>query len=571
MLVIGMVSLRGIAVEALSFVFSVKGRLFWLALFVVSLMGLADLPEANLFTGELWIRYLGFGLVACLKATLLTGFYGLLKGNVVMRVAAIVLLSGYTLACVANFGCYSLYGFGISHRMMTVLAQTNADEAAEFMPGLASNLISSVFSLKGVTVMAAIAASVFLIRIPGRKSYLTMLCALTAGGAVSLVLLALPLESGRNTFFMSLRVPKNVLETYRENKEIERLMGSLRPLPDADKVRSEHKAEVIVMVVGESVSRGHMSVYGYPIVTTPVFDSLADSLFLFTDAIGSSSSTAGNMERILSFKPDDTTSGDWMRYPLLIDLFKEAGYRTYWLSNQERAGIWSNSSGVMASRADVVEYVGSESSEDALLQRYDEILLPRLRAALDHSGSPLFVGMHLLGSHTRYVNRYPAVRGRITASDIMRVSDKPWINESKAATVAEYDNSIAYTDSILGVVVKAIAADSRPAVMVYLSDHGENVYDDRDFLGRDRVHVEVPLVVYVNRAYREANPDMEGALAGAIGLPVSTANIVYSIMTLSGTDYPAYDATRDFLSPEFVKRKRYVDERIWEYDGRKTD
>ena len=45
------------------------------------------------------------------------------------------------------------------------------------------------------------------------------------------------------------------------------------------------------------------------------------------------------------------------------------------------------------------------------------------------------------------------------------------------------------------------AVSERPAVVIYFSDHGENVYDGGDFIGRDELHVEVPFLVYPNKQY----------------------------------------------------------------------
>lgn len=242
----------------------------------------------------------------------------------------------------------------------------------------------------------------------------------------------------------------------------------------------------------------------------------------------------------------------------------EAGYRTYWLSNQERTGIWGNSSGAMSGNADVVKYVGGESLEDALLDRYDEALLPEVTKALADSAA--FIGVHLMGSHMEYSNRYPASADYFKGTDVIRKMPRPWLSDSKAQTVAEYDNSIRYTDAILGQIIDRISRLSRPALFVYFSDHGENVYDSRDYRGRDNTSVMVPMVVYANYAYRRSNPDMVEALRRAVSLPVSTATVAFPLMTLTGTSYSRYISDRDFLSPDFKVRPRYVDEQVWQPD-----
>ena len=77
--------------------------------------------------------------------------------------------------------------------------------------------------------------------------------------------------------------------------------------------------------------------------------------------------------------------------------------------------------------------------------------------------------------------------------------------------------------------------------------------------------MEVPALIYANAPYRAANPDMVSALDSALMLPVTTADLAHPLMTLTGTTYSGYDPTRDFLSPQYVKRHRYVDLRPWTF------
>lgn len=236
------------------------------------------------------------------------------------------------------------------------------------------------------------------------------------------------------------------------------------------------------------------------------------------------------------------------------------GYTTWWLSNQERTGEWSNLSGILSSDANVVKYLGSTDSEDHLNQCYDEVLLPELRGALDTAAESRFICLHLLGSHTAYRERYPTGRGRIKATDVMSIHPKrEWLDEERSRIVAQYDNSILYTDSILSEIIKDLSLRGEPSLMVYFSDHGENVYDDRDFRGRDPKYVRVPFIIYANRSYRENNPEIMAVLQSASRQAFSTADVIHMLVTLSGSSYRMYDTRCDILSPQFRRRVRYVD------------
>ena len=216
-------------------------------------------------------------------------------------------------------------------------------------------------------------------------------------------------------------------------------------------------------------------------------------------------------------------------------------------------------SAALSSQAHVTRYIGSEDSEDHLLTRYDDELLPVWRSFMREPGKRKFAVVHLMGSHTEYARRYPPERSPISGADVMEKTPRRWLDKGMARTVAEYDNSIAFTDSILGELINETEATERPAMVVYISDHGENVYDTGTTRGRDITSIHVPLIIFLNRAYLLANGDIAASLHEATKRRVSTADIAYMIMTLTGTAYRWYDATHDAMSPRYHRPTLYVD------------
>ena len=542
-------------------------RSLWVVLSAISVFGVADLPSAPVFTLPVWAMWIEMILVACFKGALFTALIALCR-PLWLRIPALVVTVIYALLCLVNAVSYFFYGFGITHRLISVVMQTTIRETSEFLPSVIDNLLTPSVAYIVLAFIAGSGLLVWLIRKLSCKSFIVLFALVSISGMSVTAYYLCTLQKARASLLVVCRTARYAIATYRDNKMIEEIVSSLKPLPYAAEVKSSHTAATIVFVVGESASRAHHSLYGYALPTTPGLDLFRDSLYIFNDAIGSSFGTVGNMERILSLKMDNTVTGDTAIYPLLMDIFNAAGYKTFWLSNQEKSGIFCNISGVMVSHADVVNFVGNISSEENLINTYDEALLPVAFEALGDTSAYKFIGLHLMGSHTEYRERYPKAFKHFSAEDILTHTPRPWLTESKAEKVAEYDNSIRYTDSILSELIRYVAALSEPAVFVYLSDHGEDVYDDRDFRGRDTRFVEIPLIIYLNAAYRVANPEIVGRLAQSGDVPVSTASIAFPLITLSGTKYPLYDAANDFLSPSYVVRPRYVDDEIWPYEHR---
>lgn len=544
---------------------SKSARDIWVILSVISLGGIIEIPFATNLSQPNWLLWVYTISISLFKGGLLMCIYVMASRNKWTRLIIMTLIGIYILFCVINIFSFLLYGFGITHRLVTVLMQSNMREIKEFMPDIYDRLFSAGCILTVVGVVVATWLFCKIVELAGKRLYLIILSAASISGLISMIICLATFDS-KAILIMGIRVPKNIVNTVQENREYQKIIDSKRPLPYADKVESPHEPLTIVMVIGESAHRKHHQIYGYPLPTTPELWSMRDSLFIFKDAISSSEGTAGNIERILSLKVDDRTCGDWYKFPLVYDIFNAAGFKTFWLSNQERKGFVSNSSGVMANGADVVDYVGIESSEDAYAYRYDGVLLSPVKKALSDTAMAKFIGIHLLGSHGRYINRYPEEESIFTSGDVLKHYNKPWLNEQKATLVAQYDNSIHYTDKLLGEVIKRCSAITTPVILLYFSDHGEMVYDTEDFTGRNEQSVEVPFVIYANYKFRLQHPELVQQLSRAISLPISTARISMSLLTIAGIRYPLYDATNDFLSSSYRIRPRLVDEKIWRYE-----
>lgn len=539
--------------------------LLWSWLFLMSILSIIDIPGSNIYALSLPVQVLYTIFFSAFKSSILCAVFILLERYKIGKFLAYAFVSIFSALALVNAFSFIFYDFGISRKMLLIFAQTTSFEANGMMPAIFDNIISFLTRWSTLAVIAGVLLIWQALKKFPRQAFLVVI-ATSVVGFIAFIIFGLNFSSGRTAHSLALRVAKYSVEVYRGEKEYQQLLSQTIPFPDADKVSSCHSAANFILVIGESAVRNHHSIYGYPLPTNPHLSRHSDSLHIFTDVIGSSAATAGNMERILTFKEDDTTSGDGLKYPALIDLFNVAGYSTYWLSNQERAGTVSNTSSVLSRNADVITYVGADNSEDALLQRYDDALLPHFRKAFSSSEPNKFIVCHLLGSHPRYSDRFPTYRSNITPQmELSAPISRPWLNENSAQIVADYDNSIAFTDSIICEMLQAVASTKTPSVLLYFSDHGENVYDEGDYTGRGSKYVEVPMILYLNPAYRQQNPEIAHRLDSALSLPYSTANIIHPIMTLTGTDYPLYNPALDFLSPAFTPRTRYVDEAPYPY------
>lgn len=358
---------------------------------------------------------------------------------------------------------------------------------------------------------------------------------------------------------------------YKSIVPVHRLYSSFREArkgrlleEDACRFRLEHEIELtknqssiqnIVFVVGESLSKHHMQLYGYDLPTTPHLSKMKTDgvLYTYDDVITSSIETYKSLENIFSFMNNDTSNAreKWYEKGLLPDIMKKAGYRTYWISNQE-SPLLSD---------DICDYVYCRKNAIASEVRdgfYDENLLPVLDSVLkENTCTKRFFVIHLWGSHFSYKLRYPSAYDQFTPEDIL-------LGETlkQKQTVAEYDNSVLYNDYIVSSIINRFVDDE--TILFYLSDHGEEIYDFRDYAGRsvemlNRYVLEIPMLVYMSEGFKCKYPDKYKEVISSLERPYESDDIIHTILDVSDIETSFYDPSKSILNPLFdSSRKRYA-------------
>ena len=102
----------------------------------------------------------------------------------------------------------------------------------------------------------------------------------------------------------------------------------------------------IVVIIGESHSKHHSSLYGYNKCTNPKLKKLAtdSTLYIFNNVTSSALTTMSSFKYMMSSYGPNTKEKDknWYEHILLIDVLEQANYQTHWFSNHAKAGISNN-------------------------------------------------------------------------------------------------------------------------------------------------------------------------------------------------------------------------------------
>ena len=327
--------------------------------------------------------------------------------------------------------------------------------------------------------------------------------------------------------------------------------------------------DVLVMVLGESARFDRWSINGYTRETNPLLAKEAN-LVPLQDLITSVSATRLSVPVIISRKPAMQSLKDGFTEKSFLTAFKEAGYKTYWLSNQISFGKFDTPVSVFAKEADTVEFLnlGGFTTRSNL----DEVLFDPLERALRDPAPKKLIVLHTLGSHWNYAHRYPARFDKWTPS--LRGVDKPVVTDDaiEPQMSNSYDNSILYTDWFLSQVIDRLKSPEKAAALMYVADHGQTLYDkscDLAFHGHNtQYEFHVPAFVWYSDVYAALYPAKVAQLKQRRKARLSTENVFHTLVDLGDIRYPGERLEWSIASPQWKRHKRYVDSYGWtDYDN----
>ena len=320
-----------------------------------------------------------------------------------------------------------------------------------------------------------------------------------------------------------------------------------------------HNEPIVVFLIGETSRYDHWQINGYERETSPCLMARDSAEMVSFDSIYSVANlTTVSVPFILSrATPHDKEL--YLHEASVVDAFHEAGYHTAWIADQS-----FNNHFLMriAENCDYRKYVSDPGTESFV----DTVLLAPLRTVLQDPETPQFVALHSLGCHFKYSARYPESFQRYTPDmngmDIRALFDKAGSTDAeglarlkpenitayrnlKAILVNSYDNAILFTDYFIDRVIRELEQTERPAVLVYVGDHGENLLDDEKHMFLHGTYAgsyyeyHVPLFVWTSPQYRKLYPEKVAALRRNSRKQTSTMCIFYSLLDLGEVTLPS--------------------------------
>ena len=362
-------------------------------------------------------------------------------------------------------------------------------------------------------------------------------------------------------------------------QQLDRLMNTIgKAEVDSCSVKSPE----IVLIIGESHNKRHSQLYGYDKANMPNQTRLEKEgrLTKFDDVVAPWNLTS------FVFKLFMTTycvgdKDEWCDYPLFCEIFRKAGYRVNFLTNQfqtkAKQEVYDFSGGFFINNEELSKV--QFDTRNGRLHLFDEGLLKEYDAIADTTRSKgqevqrqLYI-FHLMGMHVTYRIRCPNRMKKWGVGEYPNDMDIP---PKRRKVLADYDNSVWYNDSVVNQIVERFKNDE--AIVIYLPDHGEEVFGPgaRHFFGRMQVDVinkrladeefRIPMWIYTTPLYAKNHPDVVEAIKKAAPKKYMTDAMSHLLMGLAGIHTPYYNPRYDLLSPEYDEKRPRLLKNKTDYD-----
>jgi len=335
-------------------------------------------------------------------------------------------------------------------------------------------------------------------------------------------------------------------------------------------VDSEFAGDLII-VIGESLSRHHMRLYGYPRKTTPKLDERRDELIVFDDIISTHSHTVPSLLDAFSFQQRHTRLEPYQVEDIL-SLANRAGYATHWLSNQNPVGVWDNPIAALARQAGRAVFHSSGGGRVMARDVFDGEMLPSLDAVLRDADSRRLIFIHMMAAHGPYCRVLPAQNRsadgglfELPANAALfgeyrpeRTLGRPEKERRYVERINCYDSAIRYVDQVLGEIFQRLDQSPRPALLVFFADHGEAplLGTGHESRKHSHFHVEIPFILWANDAFRSAYAERWTSYARNRKAPGSLIDLSFTLVDLAQITGVPETKRRSLVSPVYEEFPR---------------
>lgn len=314
------------------------------------------------------------------------------------------------------------------------------------------------------------------------------------------------------------------------------------------------KYKTYIIIIGESVRKDYMSAYGFKYINTPFTDK--NAYIIWDGLIAPAPHTQASIPHLISesFFPTSKEVNTQLNNNI-VSIANQAGFDTYWLSNQGKLGAIEITVPRIAAYAKYSFYTKSgEFNGKSSRGKYDTLLLPELDNILSkNDDNPKLIVMHLIGSHPHFCRRL----------------ELPVQFDLNNENISCYVSSIKETDDLIAATIDTLKKYYQDYSVVYFADHGlahADQYQDLRHNADYQNSYQVPLIFF----------DSNNQSQLRINKQISGFQFVYLLSKWMGIEL---DVKHDYMQHEItaipeqqnIKVKDWNMNNLYEYDKLKKD
>ena len=485
------------------------------------------------------------------------GFY--MMWSVALRRSGIMIWFGFPFIFFGAFQLVLLYLFGnsiIATDMFTNLVTTN--------PGEATELLANIYPAVVMVCLLYLPLLWFAAREIGKQRILssTMRKIVALSGCILFLLGAVALWPAYRTsedkhVLRDEIFPLNVCyNVYLSGTELRKTLAYEENTRDfrfeAHRTAEAEGREIYVYIIGEASRAMNWQLYGYERPTTPRLAEVED-LILFRNILTQSNTTHKSVPMILSSINTDEHDALYHRKGLPA-LFREAGFETWFISNQAPQGAMVDN---LAQDVDHLLYLDAP--------RYDIQLKEELERAIAGSkAQKLFFILHCYGSHFSYYQRYPSEEAFFQPDGDVSIRYK-----HREMLLNSYDNSIRHTDRFLRETIDYLRAlEDSSVALLYCADHGEDMMDDKRYRFLHASPTTTAYQLYVasfcwfSEDYRNTFPEKVAAAEQHAMASATTRCLYHTMADMASVEGRFCDRSASLVSREYdiTAPRRYLND-----------
>lgn len=457
--------------------------------------------------------------------------------------------------------CFSIYLFDlkIGARLVGLVFQTNLDETIEITQGYRAVFI--FLTLLFILVYFFCVKRISVKRVP---FFVALLISLVS----TIVVWGKMFQLKRSFHVLSMY---GILDEYYPISVVSSTMQVLLTAPNnLDKAKgfvfhsyktdSLADRQIYVLIIGESSRYDHWGINGYSRKTSPRLLTL-NNIISFSDVASGAHFTWLSVPQLIT-RATPENMGIQYTEKSILSAFREAGFETIWLSNQE-PDYYTGSFTLHAETADVCLF--PDAKELSHGDSYDGRYLPIMDSILRNTNKNLFLVFHTMGSHWDYSKRYPESFDYFKPSGKTATINPPKSDE-KEAIINSYDNSIRYSDFIVDSIIHMAGKYDLISYVTFISDHGEDLFDRNEnqlnfHLTASKNTLHIPLFIWTSNKYNAVYPLKRAALINNKNRKVGENDVFYTLLDMANIRFPHFDSTKSLSSTAFIdSQQEYIEQ-----------